>query len=97
VSFHAKAGKSFHKTLAHFSEQGTQPSNFTILVDWGDQSGLTRVSPHRVGKGKFTALGGHRYATPGVFQVMVMIDDTAGQEADAMTTVTVKGKPSTRR
>ena len=86
-----KVNKTFHNTVAKFREPHTTPSNFTVLIDWGDQSGLTPGQIRRAGPGKFTVVGSHRYLAPGVFQVMVMIQDSGGQEADAFSSVKVTG------
>jgi hypothetical protein len=88
-----KAAHPFHKSVARFSEPGTTPGNFTVQIDWGDQTGLTSGQVRRQGRGRYAVLGTHSYLTPGVFQVMVMIHDSAGQEADTMSAATVKGKP----
>jgi hypothetical protein len=92
VNGKAKVNKTFHQQVARFSEAGAQPTNFTVLIDWGDQSTPTFGQVRRMGKGRFTVLGSHRYLATGVFQVMAMIQDKAGQEADAMSMVDVTGK-----
>jgi hypothetical protein len=61
-------------------------------TDWGDGSSPTVGQVRRKGKGRYTVTGSHRYLKTGVFQVMAMIQDQSGQEADAMSTVTVTGK-----
>jgi plastocyanin len=92
VNGKAKVDKTFHHPVARFSEAGAQSTNFTVLIDWGDQSTPTFGQVRRMGKGRFRVLGSHRYLTTGVFQVMAMIQDKAGQEADAMSMVDVTGK-----
>jgi hypothetical protein len=88
----AKVDKTFQQPVARFSEARTTPGNFTVLIAWGDGSSPTSGQVRRAGKGRYTAVGTHRYLTTGVFQVMAMIRDQSGQEADAMSTVTVTGK-----
>jgi plastocyanin len=88
----AKVNKAFHQQVARFSEAHATPGNFTVLIDWGDGSSPTFGQVRRKGKGRFTVTGTHQYLTTGVFQVMAMIQDQSGQEADAVSTVTVTGK-----
>jgi plastocyanin len=92
VNAKAKVNKTFHQQVARFSEAGAQPGGFNVLIDWGDQSAPTSGQVRRMGKNRFTVVGTHRYLTTGVFQVMAMIHDQTGQEADAMSMVTVTGK-----
>jgi hypothetical protein len=88
----AKVNTTIHPLVAHFSEKGTQAADFTVLIDRGDRSTPTFGKVRRTGNGRFTVTGTHRYLTPGVFQVMAMIQDQSGQEADAMSMGTVTGK-----
>ena len=89
----AKVNKTIHPQLARFSEKGATPGTFTVLIDWGDQTSPTRGQVRKAGgKGKFTVVGTHRYLTSGTFQVMTMIQDQSGQEADVMSMVKVTGK-----
>jgi hypothetical protein len=88
----AKVNKTFHQQVARFSEARTTPGNFTVLIAWGDGCSPAVGQVRREGKGRYTAVGTHWYATTGVFQVMAMIRDQSGQEADAMCTVTITGK-----
>jgi plastocyanin len=87
----AKVNKAFHATLASFNEARTTRGNFTVLIAWGDNSTPTfgQISGR---KNKFKVAGSHRYFTPGVFQVMVMIQDASGPMANVMDTVKVTGK-----
>jgi len=87
-----KVNKTFQKPVAQFREPNTTPKDFTIMIDWGDQSAVTSGRIRRQGRGRFVAVGSHRYLTPGVFSVMVMIHDSAGQEVQALSSVRVKGK-----
>jgi plastocyanin len=89
----AKVNKTFHATLAKFNERGTTRGNFTVLIDWGDQSALT-AGQIRGRKSRFTVMGSHRYLMTGVFQVMVMIQDTFGKEINVMDMIRVTGKSS---
>jgi plastocyanin len=88
----AKVNKTFHQQVARFSEARTTPGDFTVLIDWGDGSSPTVGQVHRSGKGRYKVVGSHRYLSTGVFQIMAMIHDQSGQEADAMGTVAVTGK-----
>jgi hypothetical protein len=63
-----------------------------VLIDWGDGTSPTFGHIRRKGKGRYAVVGSHRYLTTGIFQVMAMIQNQAGQQADAMSTVTVTGK-----
>jgi len=89
-----RVGERFDRAarVARFSEAGAQPGSFHVLIDWGDQSTPTPGQVRRMGKNRFTVVGTHRFLTTGVFQVMAMIHDQSGQEADAMSMVTVTGK-----
>jgi plastocyanin len=87
----AKLDKTFHATLANFNEPHTKRGDFTVLIAWGDQSSPTFGQIHGR-KNRFKVRGSHRYLTPGVFQVMVMIQDTSGQMVNVMDMVTVTGK-----
>jgi hypothetical protein len=87
-----KVNKTIHPQLARFSEKGATPGSFTVLIDWGDGTSVTPGQIRKAGKGRFTVVGTHRYLTTGSFQVMAMIQDQSGQEANPMSTVVITGK-----
>jgi hypothetical protein len=86
----AKVDKPFHQEMARFREPHSTPGNFTVLIDWGDNSGLTAGQVRRQGKGRYKVIGSHQYSTSGVFPVMVMITDASGQMVSAISSVKVK-------
>jgi hypothetical protein len=83
--------KTFHGSVARFSDPHTQPRQFTAVIDWGDQSGPTPGRVRRRGNGKYWVVGAHRYGTPGVFQVTVTIRDATGIEIAAQGVVGATG------
>jgi hypothetical protein len=88
----AKVNRTFHGSIARFSDPHTKPQQFSATIDWGDQSGPTRGQIRRQGSGKYLVVGAHRYGTPGAFAVTVTIQNTAGQEIAAKTSLQVGGK-----
>jgi plastocyanin len=92
VNGKAKVNKTFHQQVARFSEAGARPTNFTVMIDWGDGSAQTVGQVRKMGKNRFSVIGSHRYLTTGVFMVMASIRDQAGRESDTMSMVTVTGK-----
>jgi hypothetical protein len=88
----AKVNRTFHGSVARFSDPHTKPQQFSAVIDWGDQSGPTRGQIRRQGNGKYVVAGVHRYGTPGVFAVTVTIQNAAGQEIAAKTSLQVGRK-----
>jgi hypothetical protein len=88
----AKVARTFHTSIARFSDPNTLPTQFSAAIDWGDQSGSTTGQIKRQGKGRYVVVGTHRYQAPGVFQATVTIRDAAGDVIAAHSSVTVTGK-----
>ena len=72
--------RTFHGTVARFSEPHTKATQFQAIINWGDQSAPTPGLVRARGRGRFIAIGTHRYVTPGTFNVAVKIEDGSGQE-----------------
>jgi hypothetical protein len=88
----AKVGRTFHNPIARFTDPHSTASQFSTVIDWGDQTGPTPGQIKRQGKGRYEILGSHRYSAPGVFQVAITIRDAAGEVIAAHGSVTVAGK-----
>jgi hypothetical protein len=87
----AKVNKTFHASVARFSDPHTKPQQFSAKIDWGDQSGSTPGQIRRQGNGRYLVAGAHRYGTLGTFQVTVTISDAAGDVIAAHSSVIVTG------
>ncbi len=72
--------RTFHGTVARFSEPRTKAPQFQAIINWGDQSAPTPGLVRARGRGRFIAIGSHRYVTPGAYNVAVKIEDGSGQE-----------------
>jgi hypothetical protein len=80
VSSRVRLNKTFHGSVARFSERHTKAQEFTALIDWGDQlapdPGLIRAR----GRGRFVVVGSHHYGMRGAYNVAVTIQDGSGQQ-----------------
>ena len=87
-------GTEFRGTVASFTDDNplATADDFTVLIDWGDQSTPTVGQIRAAGRGKFEVVGAHAYATTGVDNVVVTIQDAAGQEVAAESSVSVKSR-----
>jgi hypothetical protein len=63
------------------------PSDFTVLVDWGD--GVTTDGTVTGANGSFTVSGSHTYADGGSFPINVTVSDEGGQTTSVSGTATV--------
>jgi hypothetical protein len=72
--------RTFRASVARFREIHTTAREFQALIDWGDQTALTPGLIRAQGRGRFIVVGSHQYATPGVYQVAVQIQNESGQE-----------------
>jgi hypothetical protein len=92
LNVRSKVAKTFHNSIARFSDPKTLPTQFSAAIDWGDQSGSTPGQIKRQGKGRYVVVGSHRYQAPGAYQVTIAIRDAAGDVIAAHSSVTVTGK-----
>jgi PKD repeat protein len=92
----ARHGKAFHGAVANFKEPNATAQSFKATINFGDQSstipgeGSSAGQIRMRGKGRFTVSGSHVYANPGVYTVLVRIQDASGREMTAQSTVRVK-------
>jgi len=75
-----RENRTFHGTVARFSEPHTMAQEFQAVIDWGDQSAPTPGVIHARDRGRFAVVGSHHYITPGTYHVAVQIQDGRGQE-----------------
>jgi YD repeat-containing protein len=85
-------------TVATFTDANTGPSgqvtDFTALVNWGDNTPVTAGSVTGSG-GSYTVFGGHLYATANSYNATVTISDVDGQTVTANTTITASNPGAT--
>jgi hypothetical protein len=80
LSLRAREHKTFHGSVARFNEPQTTARQFQALIDWGDGSALVPGLIRAQARGRFVVVGSHRYVTPGVYHVVVRIQNQSGQE-----------------
>src|SRR4029077_4189997 len=85
----AKVNKTFHGNVARFSDPNTKAAQFHAFINWGDGSTSTTGQIHTQAKGRFLVVGSHRYAATGSFEITVTIQDAAGQQIAAESSVRV--------
>jgi cyclophilin family peptidyl-prolyl cis-trans isomerase len=78
VAVTATAGKAFTNVpVATFTDAnpGTQASDYTATIDWGDGTAPSAGTVQAKSGGGFQVLGSHTYATQGTFAVRVTVND----------------------
>jgi hypothetical protein len=84
-----RGNKTFHATVARFSEPHAKAQEFQSIIAWGDQSAPTLGLIRARGRGRFVAIGSHRYVRPGIYNVAVEIEDGSGQKIVTASSVRV--------
>jgi glucose/arabinose dehydrogenase len=95
-SFNPVAGTPFNAQVASFIDRdpGGVLSDYMATIDWGD--GTTSAGTIAASSSGFTVNGGHTYAAPGTFAVVVVIQDAGGSAATVRGTITVGAAPMGR-
>jgi hypothetical protein len=79
----ARTGRTFQGSVAHLGEHQARPRDFSALIDWGDRSAATPGRIRARSPGRFTIIGAHRYAAPGIYHLTIAIRDAAGRSLNA--------------
>jgi hypothetical protein len=91
---HATAGKdtgTFTVATFHDNNLLAPTSDFTAVVNWGDNTTTTLSASDFVpeGNGNFAVLASHLYSTSGSFTLSVTVDDVGGSGVSGALTITV--------
>jgi hypothetical protein len=89
LSIQTRSGKLFNRNVALFKEPHSTTREFHAIVNWGDgaETTLGHIRVRRAGR--FAVTGSHRFLTRGVYKVTVTIQDTAGRDVTAVSSVDV--------
>jgi len=90
VAFSPTEGALFNGVVARFTDvdPAGSASDYVATIDWGDGQPPLKGTIAASGTG-FTVVGGHRYAEEGQVVVTVVITDSGGSFAPAISSVTV--------
>ena len=82
--------------MATFTDPDTSTplTNYTALINWGDNTPVTAGSVTGSG-GSYTISGGHLYASAGNDTATVTLTDISGHSTSVQDTVTVSAPAST--
>jgi trimeric autotransporter adhesin len=90
VKVKARAHRGFSGTVASLKDPHTVASDFHATIDWGDGSAPTVGRIRRVGNGRYTISGSHRFGATGTFHAVVTIRDAQGRQITAQSQVQVR-------
>jgi parallel beta-helix repeat protein len=63
--------------------------DFTVTIDWSDQSPFDTATVIDAGDGLFQILGSHTYADPGIYPVAIQITHTDSRTAETAAVITI--------
>ncbi len=89
----AKAGQTFQRTVATFTEANTKARNFRVTINWGDASRNSAAKVKMLPGGHFSAIGNHRFRNTGTYTVTITVSDKSGHVVSATSTADVVTAP----